>query len=489
MRKNRNATLKPLEAELLTDFLEITEIDETNVLALTDIRPSGAKLLIDYTVDNQDVWSPEPLNVIHTDGIVTVDGVDLVNEEYLAYNTHEPIDEQKYTISYTFIPNYTAAPASVINLISLSGDINPGIDEQIVTSVTLRHLLDGNLEARVLDNTGILISSATFPINVVAGNTYKLSLTIDNTVDLDNTMLSLYIDGVFTPSISPTDAKKGTLALIPIIDRFDIGAIYSGTKSSDYIINSIALFSDVIYTETHAVEPYPITVYSTDPQEAYLKDIVSTERLISLTKLLVDDSVKILFEVKNSLGEWIPRYFDLVTEKWLDSDGTYDQANFLDIFNERILYHVWHEPTDVRVKVFLYTVDGYSNSIYESIDLEYDWYLTSIPEIHYTLVYGVIRGSDNKKKSDYRIEAAINDRTIYADKIVMYPENKEAITDDRGYWELLLPDTESMLEDTYVTFTLNPGDNPRIEMCYIPKTTQIDFEVLVKEYNYSNTLD
>lgn len=492
MVKDRVTTLIPDGAALNTPNIEIADITDTTgtykVLRLKDIRPAGADTLIDFAVSRQDLWSLDPLTIISSAGIETLGGVELTGAEYVAYYTHTPINSQKFTISLYLMPSYTGSPVAVNNLFAFSGDINPGIDEQRVTSVVVRHLTDGNIEIQVLDNTGLEITSGTFPYTAVEDQAVRFEFTIDNTVREGQEMLKMYIDGIYTPCISPDDGLKNTLAQIPVIDRFDIGNIVGGTKSSNFTIQELAIFKDVIYTESHQIVPFPATLYASSTQSAYLKEILSTERLIELSKSIMDTSVKIIFEVKTFAGVWLPRYYDTVTTKWLDSDGTYAQSNFVTDFSERTLYHIWHEPADVRTKILLFSADGLTNSVFERTDIKYDWYLTSIPDIHYTLIYGVIRGSDNQKKSDFVVTAEINGRSVYADKILMFPEKKEAVTDERGYWEILLPTTTLMTVCTYFTFTLNPTSNTRIEMCTIPKVAQIEFEQLVKDYTYNNIL-
>ena len=492
MVKDRTTTLIPDNATLITEDIEVASVTDStgtyNVLRLKDIRPSGAESLIDFTLNRQDLWSLDPLDDISSQGIETLGGVELTGTEFVAYFTHQDINSQKFTVHLQWMPSYSGNPAADVGLFTFSGDIDPGFSIQRVNSVIFRHLMDGNLELVVYDNTGLEISSATFPFTAVEDHEVLFQFTIDNTVRENQEMLKLYIDGIAIPCISPDDGLKKTLALIPVIDRFDIGNVPGVASTSNFTIHEMAIFKDVVFTESHQVVPLPFTVYSADPQSAYLKEIISTERLIEFSQYIMDSNVKIILEVKQSNGIWLPRYYDTVTSKWLNSDGTYSQSNFPTDYTERLLYHIWHEPADIRVKIILFSIDGLVKSVFERTNIKYDWYLTSIPEIHYTLVYGVIRGSDNQKKSDFSVTAEINGRSVYANKILMFPEKKEAVTDERGYWELLIPTTVDMTTGTYFTFTLNPTTLPRVEMCTIPKVPQIEFEELVKNHTFADEL-
>ena len=130
------------------------------------------------------------------------------------------------------------------------------------------------------------------------------------------------------------------------------------------------------------------------------------------------------------------------------------------------------------------SVDGYDRPYFDNAVLEYDFYLVDIPSVYYTLVYGLISGS-TEKKQDFRVTATLQGRVVYAGKINMYPETREASTDERMYWELLLPTTEDMSVGAHYEIIINNGSTAsRAVKVKIPKVDAIEFEDLVTTYTY-----
>ena len=176
MRKDRDITLLPMVT--LGNSLNTEVVDES--LRLKDIRPKGAFAYFLFDTTRREVWQTL-YNTIQADGVDSVDGVTLIDGEYMSYGI--PTNSiEKYNISFNVIPNYNNAPVDNSDWLCLSGDLDNGVAVVRNNFITIRHLNTGVIEVKVLTNAGETITSATYNYLAVSGQQVNITMTLDNTV-------------------------------------------------------------------------------------------------------------------------------------------------------------------------------------------------------------------------------------------------------------------------------------------------------------------
>lgn len=483
--KERTANLIPsLTATLLTNDIEVKDA----LLVSKDIRPVGSLFYIDYKDSKLDKWNDAvgTTNTLHDSGTVTVDGVTLVGGDYLSYGLNTYTDTGKYSIDLGINATYSASPTVDTVLFSMNADIDPS---PLVTPrkdiITLVHKANGVLMLSVLDTAGNLIGSFETDFNPIAGELYRFLVTVDSTVAVNSKMITIFLNGIEVFAQTPSTGLRLNASTVVQPDIITIGSKLLGAFESNFIADIIAIFNSILRTESHILNlTYPETIYSTEEQVAVINTgMFSTERVLDVLNFIASNDARFTFMVRDGNGNvWYEKYYDTVTERWQTASGNISTSNIDTDLTSINLYHLFYKPADIKIKIYMQSVDGYTQSVFELLSISYDWYLTEIPGIHYTMVYGLISGT-HQKKTDFRVTAELNGRTVYAGKIEMYPEKKEAVTDERMYWEILLPDTDSMTVGSFYNIVINPESSPRAVSVKVPKVELIDFETLVTEYS------
>jgi hypothetical protein len=485
MQKERTKKIQPGDkTEFVTSNLEVID----NVLWLKDIRPDGSFFYVDYLVDKLDYWQ-SPLkdsDIINDEGTLVPDeGISLILDEYIEYQFLEDYVGQKKTIEFTYRPQYTGLPTEKITMVSLIGDIDDSLDTIKRETVRVTHNIDGRLEVIVKNKPGDTIARADIVFDVEADEEYHIAITIDNTKSVNQQMIGLFINGVSQIFTGVHTGLRLINSEIPTCHWLRIGNDLLEESTDKYItIKYIVLFKEILYIESFIpVEEYPISKYSLDDEVAIIKDVeFSIETLLELEAFTSTDNVRFTFLVKDN-DIWIEKTYDEVIERWVVGNELFDSSIDYNILNRRRLYHLHHKPYKMFIKVYLRSEDGFVREHFNNAIFRYIFYRIDIPEKHRTLIHGLVSGS-SERRADFRIVATLNYRTVYANSINLFPETKEAITDERMYWEMLLLTTDEMPEEAYYIITINKGDQQERKVnVKIPKVDEIEFEDLVENYS------
>jgi len=459
------------------------ELIESEGFMLQDLRPEGSLYLLRYSESINELWSQEAITPTETNG--TVDGSDYFVMDDDALNSYSfPVNSDKITIRGIFRFDYDTVPSTDRMLFTTTGDYagNPA------NSIRLTHLTTGNLRLEVFTTLVDLISEHEVLFEPISFSDYDIEINIDLTKSSGEIMTMIFVDGIkLISGVSEVGERLTDANMLPVED-FIIGGDKDGANLiHEFSVAEITVFEDIINTISFDIYDVPNYLYSIEPERLIFDDYMSSEYMESFySKTFENNTIRASFQFYNILTDtWDEKYWDSVTEKWqLVTDITdITQTTDFDDLNTVRLYHFYHEPVKTKLVVWMVSPDGFERPIFTQATINYNFKLIDYPEIHYTLVHGLIRGAIEKKK-DYRVTAKLNKRTVYGGKIEMYPETSETATDDNMYWELLLPTTEDMESETYYQITLSAENQPsKTVNVTIPKVEVIEFIDLTTNYS------
>lgn len=452
---------------IITSGLIIADENGKKVLKMKDIRPSGSLLYADYTRFIDDLWDKtggeyEKLGNIEISG----GNLDLAYNDIrgLKYLIQKQENIKKGSIIFSYIPNYVYSgyyteprepgdPAEIDRDITIYSD---GTDNYFSLKVT--HKQDNNLYFEVYTDGG-KIAALSFRFENEYNKEYIIEVTYDLTKAVDEVCLYLFIDGV---SCITNQAEYGQKLIAKdfrkSFENIWVGNDYSQARYSNFKMNYLVVLNDILHTASYSVEDlyFPDKIYSLFPQYCDIDSYFSVKRIFSIYNYFytaINSQIKIIVGFKDVSGVTF-KYYDAVTQCWKNSNGSIDQANTFQEVEEVIRISVL-DNAEITFKLILVSNDGYDTPIFESFMFDYLFFYKKTVEIHKTLVYIMFEGQ-NKNKC--KIRAILNSNGIYKDIYEIAPEIYECLSDDDGYAEIFIPDTENMDETSYYIFTLYNND-------------------------------
>lgn len=366
-----------------------------------------------------------------------------------------------FTIRFNIFPKYTGTPGENAFIFSL-GNANDS------NMIKLYHSTDGNIYVKIFDSAGLLVfDSVVGSWNPSMGTNYEFEFSINT-----QSKVSLFIDGVLLNDVL-CSFSRGSHS-----DDFYIGGDTSGVPWFDF--DNIAVYSSIIHSANFPDElpreeqkVYPIDNPFTFTQETPLDKIFELPMEFSYP---AGDEITIIPEVNGQFWS-----YNTITGIWEESGGNFIQSNSISDLNTTVLQALVTTPSKVRFKVFFHSENGLTTPILESLGITYDFAVVDLPVTHQTVVYGFAQSSKGVK-SGITVKAKLNRIAKYEteDRIILiFPEEYTTITDERGYWEFSLLDTESMLGGCFYSFDFEYPEMKQRVCRKVPKVDSIELEKIV----------
>lgn len=279
-----------------------------------DQVPANAMFGASYTTNINGVWGDGTLTGAAVGGAtITGNRLDLTGEsiKYVDYDADLNADSQQVgCIRFKLTPNYSGAPASIKNFISISkqaGFNDNGI--KIFQSSTVIFI-------QIADSAAGSIVSNAESWSPVSGTTYEIELNWDITTGATR----LFIDGVQLGS-----TQTGTGTRDANINLFRVGADVSATLKSDFYIEDLIVFDTVQHTSNYT-PGYTLSEYMYLASNVICPEMeytgVGTLQAVSNFVTTDTNTPHYTIQIGRS-GDYL--YWD--GADWTTSDGTYAQAN------------------------------------------------------------------------------------------------------------------------------------------------------------------
>jgi hypothetical protein len=417
---------------------------DSGVASLRDLALDGT-FFANYTTDIDATWSDGTGTGTANGGAAVSGGkLDLKGGagKSVDYAGDKNADfQQRGTIRLDYIPNYTGSPAATRTLFTISE-----ADSSTNNLIRLNHTAAGNLVLRVTNAVGAVI------INSVVIGAYAPTTGVKDEVELDVDLTTgatrLFIDGNQLGSTILTTGTRGST-----IGLLRVGQDEAKANNSDAEIDNFVVFDVVKHTANYIVgddtEEVPDTKpgYATSDPKMVLPGSFNASDLLtfgSSTTRPTGTEVKFIL-VLDSVRKW----FNGV--QWTESDGTYSQSNTGSDINTNIESLELSSTVTVSIECFLHSDDGTATPDASSSTITFEIEAGEPDRPNKCLVYGWIHDLTGSPLSGIQIRASAGG-FWHGDHAIL-PTANTVLTDDNGYWELLLTETGTIKIHPY-TFTI-----------------------------------
>jgi len=216
--------------------------------------------------------------------------------------------------------------------------------------------------------------------------------------------------------------------------------------------------------------------YITDGAFIMTSSPIRTDDILLLAEVSakpVDTEIKYIINVNG-----IDYYYD--GNNWVQSDGSYNQSNFLVDLNEHIS-KLLTNPSDIRIKAILYSATGKNTPELDSITMDYDYAGANKEEVTICTVTGWITDLDNTIEDiqNVPIQVYLNKQAVkYKNNITIYNKPITVYPNQHGYFELKLIDNENMENNSY-SYYIVKINNKKIYYISVPDAIGANFNNII----------
>lgn len=447
---------------------------------LKNLIPATASFYADYEVNIDGVWGDGILTGVPTGGASVVDGkLDLAHNDlrYVGYDAVLNANSQQTgCIRFKFIPNYNGSNLVEQILFVICKNAGSG-DNLIFIRQRAGTTAGGYLVLHMHDHTGALIKEVLLGYwAAIQGQEYEFELNYD----LTNGQTRFFIDGTqYGSTITETGVRDNNINLLRIGSYF----APSPTHVSNFSIADFVYFSTVQHISDYIPDwsGIPHTPYSLNSPQIkavstlFVDGVEALEHIIIVSGL---DKIQYTVEV-NSIQYWWNGV------EWSISSN-YAHTNTLVELNDNLINLDLVFGRDFRIVSHLYSENGFTTPALNNQILTYAMRGPDPTKPFECLVYGYLYNLFNQPSIGKKLEAVLTEVGSYDSKITISGLRKEVITDDKGYWEMLIPTTIDMQTGIGVQFTIRKivdisgkTENKVYEAKIIPKQTEVNFEELI----------
>ena len=359
------------------------------VATLKDLRPPEAIFFANYKNNINGTWGEGVLTGTPTGGASVSGGkLDLAHNDlrYVDYDAVLNADsQQKGTIIFELIPNYTGKPLTdqvFFSICKAGGDST--------NLIQLYHNSgDGYVHILVKDETNTtIINTYLILFQPVAGNTYEFKLYYDFTAG--NTYLAMkWVIG----NLSYNSAIiTNTLIRSSDIGLLRIGSSVIASTTSNFKIDKYGVLNNAM-PDNFNINDLPETIYSiTNPTiktflNTELNKLYNFENVINIVGL---DNVKHILLING-----IPTYYDILSATWKLSNAKYIESNTAAEILTNLPDLYIEKNSTLAILTFLHSDTGFTKPELDSITIEYNDEEDGQDIIKTTRVYGKIANIDN----------------------------------------------------------------------------------------------
>jgi len=474
---------------VLSDGFIIQQDNGNSILKLKDTRPNGSLFYADFTRSLNDLWNKTG-GLYTTLGVVDISsglldlsyndvrGINYILQANTNIKTGSIIFE--YTPNYVYSGFYTPEPKEVGDPDEIDRDIVIYSDGSGNTpSCKITHKQDNNLFIEFYTDGGKIAAFSYIFLNEY-NRKYIIEVTYDFNIALGEECVNLYINGV---KIITNQLEHGQKLIAKdyraTFDNFWIGNDYTKTRYSNFKMGYVAIFNAVLHNAAYIVPVVlPDKIYSIHPQYCDIQGYFGVKKLVEIynSVLLASNSeIRLVIGIKTDSGIDY-KYFDIINKCWKISNSTLLQANLFSELTVEALEMLILKDSEICFRLIGISNNGYDTPMFYSFYLDYIFFYKKTVEIHKTLVYINFEGVS---KSKCKIRAVLNSNTIYKDIYELTPEIYESVSDEYGYAEIYVPDTDNMDETNYYIFTLYNNDTLyKTINLKVPEVQNIEFHQL-----------
>ncbi len=402
-------------------------------------RPVGSWIYLSFSTDLVADWAEEndsPLDIVGGAAVVS-SKLSLINSDlrYVVYSAEGNANIANFgAIRFLITPNYNGSPIGALgeqHFIS----VNDGNGADIANEIDLFQRVNGQITLLVKDKDADDIIS-----NVDIGSwspTSGVEYEFELNVDTKNGVTNLFIDGVQLGStIISKGIREGTM------HHFHVGTNIAKTALSNFAIADLQIFKSARHILDYTPSSAPATRYViNDNPSFHPADTVPAEALIdwveTVEKFGLDD-VRY-----NPFINGIPLWWN--GSIWVVSNNTYTQTNTAAeiVANKATLIPPLFEG-NFTAHIFLHSEDGTSAGLLDEVEIDYDFWSGNVVFPIQCNIYGLLLGPDNLPIIGAKITAVSTQRNLFPEVQIGRKALVTTITDDAGYWELTLTNTESL---------------------------------------------
>lgn len=351
-----------------TDFIYDSSKTEfiSGVLRQKDQRPENATFFASYTSSLNGNWGNGVLNATNVGGVLNAGFVEFLgaaSTKYIDYPASLNVGASFQVGAVRFIirPGYSGTPGTAQSFMRMTDD---GINRSVVS---ILHTSGGDLEWRIYDSAGTLISSASLGTWVpVSGTSYEFEINWD----FNSGATRLFINGT---QMGSTLASTATMGFPDVIRVGDASVVGTPSVYPNFSLGSLLVFSTVQHTANYT--PGALiseTLYGPDEitLPAFEYDGLGDIQSFDSASIIDSNSPRYILNDKYWNGS-----------SWVTSNGTYSQA----VSASTLISQISSFPTSVSntLVIKIVTQDQNLQSSIDALSILYTGqiYPTSNPSI------------------------------------------------------------------------------------------------------------
>jgi hypothetical protein len=410
-----------------TDLIEVTG----GVAKLKDITPVDSTFYADYNTNINANWGVGTTTGSAVGGAAVSGGkLDLSfgDIRYVNYDAIGNADSLSVgCVRLRIIPNYSGIPAvdtqHPFTINASDGDVS--------NLVTLSHTTGGQINLGIFDSGGAPIIAANMGAwNPISGTTYEWEVNW-NLTDLGGGQgaTRVFIDGV---QLGSTQTQIGTRDAN--INLFRVGSNFDGTKTSNFKIEDIIVFSKPQHSNNYTPDWSNIsaTKYSlTNPTIEY-NTVVCTDGLISFLETSNISGSDLIKHVLKKDAD----YYYWNGSAWVVSDETYAQSNTAADINTNAAAFT-AVSVEMQLKSFLHSDDGSTTPELDQIVINY-LFAGSPPTLSEAVVWGYLYDAEGALSLKTVTVKTSPDTVIAEDAAIFSGDEVSTTTETTGYFEITI---------------------------------------------------
>ena len=222
-------------------------------------------------------------------------------------------------------------------------------------------------------------------------------------------------------------------------------------------------------------------IYPIDPPSILFLDSITHEGLeefLDEVEKVTGDFIEYILS-----KDGIEMYYD--GSAWVESDGEYPQCNT----SEEIRANkdsFTSSGLDMGIKAFLVSNDGITTPVLNSLSVGYNYWGGDIPAPSTRLLKGIVKDEEGNPIEGAIISFRLSEsKVVYNNQTLLFPTGQvtDEVTDEDGYWEKELIETENMSNETRWLITYEYSNikvGYKINIPYATDESEIDISTLIE---------